>query len=103
MMAWAKMKIAALWLIGAAIVGSAGAVTVHQVVQHRAQAAAPVKSPPPSLPANPVIAAGAPAQQVPAQGESIEGFVRAPDDAPLPGAEVFVASKTASVQITSAQ
>jgi RNA polymerase sigma factor (sigma-70 family) len=105
MMTWAKIKIAALWLVGAAVLGSAGAVTVHEVARHRAQVAAP-KSPP-TLPANPAIAVAAPAagagQKTPAQSDVIEGFVRAPDDAPLPGAEVFIATKTASVQILDAK
>ena len=91
MMAWAKAKVVAC-VVGAAVV--AGTTTTVVVKQQLARA--PKNTPVAQVVAQPVTAqVPAPAKPAPAaqeqQGIQIEGVIKAPDETPASGAEVFVA------------
>jgi RNA polymerase sigma factor (sigma-70 family) len=84
MMTFAKTKIAAIWLIGFLIAGSAGAV-VHRIAT-KFPAPAPV-------PTAPVVLAIAPPAAQPAPNPpstTITGTIRDPDEQPSVGAEVYI-------------
>lgn len=87
MMTWAKAKIAAVWVIGALMASSAGAVAVHRIAAKTPAAATP---PAPSAPV--VLAmAGAGGGPAPAPvSAAVTGVIRDADEHPSVGAEVYI-------------
>lgn len=97
LMAWAKVKVAAVVAASILLAGTTGTVVVRHLMA-RPAAAVQVRSPvqrasAPVTPVADVAGAGAPANPV----KDIEAVVRGPDDAPLAGAEVFAVTADANL------